>query len=95
MRCVPALSESLRPVFQGFLFAFAFNYQGQGYVIKHGIVGKEQILLLQDGGIEFYLVDRVDNGMKSMLQIGLPPEMAQQILHPWAVVAMEDKTREM
>lgn len=55
----------------------------------------EQILLLQDGGIEFYLVDRVDNGLKSMLQIGLPPVMAQQILHPWAVVAMEDKTREM
>ena len=49
----------------------------------------EQIVFLRDGSVEFYLTDRVEHGLRSMLQIGLTPEHAREILQPWAV--MEDK----
>lgn len=44
----------------------------------------EQIVLLRDGSVEFYLTDRVDHGLRSMLHIGLTPEHAREILQPWA-----------
>lgn len=46
----------------------------------------EQIVMRRDGGIDFFLVDRVDNGVRSMLQMGLSPEQAREILQPWAMV---------
>lgn len=50
----------------------------------------EQIVLRRDGGIEFFLVDKVENGVGGMLQMGLSAEQAKAILHPWAVVKMEE-----
>lgn len=52
----------------------------------------EQIVLCQDGSIEFYLIDRVDNGLKSTLQMGLTPEHAREILQPWAVMEAENNS---
>lgn len=48
----------------------------------------EQIVLQRDGSIEFFLADRVEvkENMRLMLQIGLQPEQAKQILQPWAVI---------
>lgn len=46
----------------------------------------EQIVLRRDGGIDFFLVDRVENGVEGMLQMGLSPEQARKILQPWAVI---------
>lgn len=52
----------------------------------------EQIVLRRDGGIEFFLVDTVENGTGSALQIGLNEEQARQILHPWAVLETSEET---
>ena len=46
----------------------------------------EQIVLQRDGSVEFYLSDRMEYGLRSMLQIGLSPEQAGEILQPWAVM---------
>lgn len=46
----------------------------------------EQIVLRQDGGIDFFLVDKVENGVGGMLQMGLSLEQAGDILQPWAMV---------
>lgn len=50
----------------------------------------EQIILCQDGGIEFCLTDRVDNGVKSTLLMGLSAEQAKRILHPWAWLGLSE-----
>ena len=50
----------------------------------------EQIVLLRDGSIEFYLVDRTEGDYREMLQIGLTPDHAQEILQPWAMVRLEN-----
>ena len=50
----------------------------------------EQIVLLRDGSIEFYLVDRTEGDYREMLVIGLTPEQAREILQPWAVMEEEN-----
>ena len=52
----------------------------------------EQIVLNRDGSIEFFLVDRTDNGVGGMLQLGLSPEQAREILKPWAVIEPENNS---
>lgn len=52
----------------------------------------EQILLCRDGDIEFYLVDRVEKGVRGMLQMNLPSEQAKEILQPWALVGLENNS---
>ena len=52
----------------------------------------EQIVLCRDGSVEFFLVDRVDGNGGGMLQIGLSPEEAGEILQPWAVMEPENNT---
>ena len=52
----------------------------------------EQIVLQRDGSVEFYLADRVEHGLRSMLQIGLSPEQAREILQPWAVIRTADNS---
>lgn len=52
----------------------------------------EQIVLCQDGDIEFFLVDRVENGVQEMLQIGLSSKQAKEILKPWAMVGLENNS---
>ena len=52
----------------------------------------EQIVLHRDGSVEFYLVDRTEGDYKGMLQIGLTPEQAQDILQPWALVGLENNS---
>lgn len=52
----------------------------------------EQIVLCRDGDIEFYLVDRVENGVQEMLQIGLSSKQAKEILKPWAMVDLENNS---
>lgn len=51
----------------------------------------EQIVLCQDGDIAFYLVDKVENGVRGMLQIDLPEKQAKEILKSWALVGLVDK----
>ena len=50
----------------------------------------EQIVLCRDGDIEFFLVDRVENGVRGMLQMNLPSKQAKEILQPWAIVGLEN-----
>lgn len=52
----------------------------------------EQIVLCRDGDIEFYLVDRVENGVRGMLQMNLLSEQAKEILQPWALVGLENNS---
>jgi len=52
----------------------------------------EQIVLCKDGDIEFYLVDRVENGVSEMLQITLSWKQAKEILKPWAMVGLENNS---
>ena len=54
------------------------------------VLKPEQIILCQDGGIEFCLTDRVDNGVKSTLLMGLSAEQAKRILHPWAWLGLSE-----
>lgn len=51
----------------------------------------EQIVLRRDGGIDFFLVDRVEDGAPLMLQMGLTAEQAREILQPWAVMEMNNE----
>jgi len=53
---------------------------------------QEQIVLHRDGSVEFYLVDRTEGDYKGMLQIGLTPEQAREILQPWAVMKAENNS---
>lgn len=50
----------------------------------------EQIVLQRDGGITFYLVDKMEKGAGGVLYLCLSPEQATEILQPWAVVQMEE-----
>lgn len=52
----------------------------------------EQIVLCKDGDIAFYLVDREENGVHEMLQIVLSSKQAKEILKPWALVGLENKS---
>ena len=52
----------------------------------------EQIVLRRDGGIDFFLADRTEGEYRGMLQIGLLPEQAREILKPWAVIEMENNS---
>lgn len=52
----------------------------------------EQIVLQRDGSIAFFLVDRMDHGVGGMLQMGLSPEQAREILQPWAVMEQENNS---
>lgn len=52
----------------------------------------EQIVLCKDGDIEFFLVNKVENGVQEMLQIGLSSRQAKEILHPWALVGLENNS---
>ena len=50
----------------------------------------EQIVLERGGSIAFYLVDRTEGDYHGMLQMGLTPEQAREILQPWAVMEPEN-----
>ncbi len=52
----------------------------------------EQIVLRRDGGIDFFLVDRTEGNYSGMLQMGLTPEQAREILQPWAVMEQENNS---
>lgn len=52
----------------------------------------EQIVMNRNGSMEFYLTDRREGNYTGMLQIGLTPEQAREILHPWAVIDMENNS---
>lgn len=49
----------------------------------------EQIVMRRDGGLDFFLVDKVENGVEGMLQMGLSAEQAKTILQPWAIIEPE------
>ena len=42
--------------------------------------------------IEFFLVDRTEGEYRGMLQMGLSPEQAREILQPWAVMEQENNS---
>lgn len=52
----------------------------------------EQIVLRRDGGIDFFLMDRTEGDYKGLLQMGLSPEQAREILQPWAVMEAENNS---
>ncbi len=52
----------------------------------------EQIVLRRDGGIDFFLADRTEGDYRGMLQIGLLPEQAREILKPWAIIEPENNS---
>ncbi len=52
----------------------------------------EQIVLRRDGGIDFFLADRTEGDYRGMLQMGLTPEQAREILQPWAVMEQENNS---
>lgn len=52
----------------------------------------EQIVLCKDGDIEFYLVDRVEQGVQSQLQINVSSKQAKEILKPWALLGLENNS---